>query len=583
MSEFLPLQIETERVDDVPLLLAQLDRMQVANLLDQHFPAHPNWQSLSPGKMAVGWLAHILSQANHRLNHVQPWVEQHLTCLHKGLGQQVWGLDFSDDRLARLLSKLSDAKRWNAFETALSQHLIRVYDLRPKRVRLDSTAASGYAQVTPEGLFQFGHSKDHRPDLPQVKVQLAALDPLGLPISSTIVSGQRADDGLYLPEIKKVQATLGQHGLLYVGDSKMGAINTRAYLAHSGDYYLLPLSRVQCSRDQLHQLLEPVLKGKQSLSPIVQAETQTEAKVIAHAFELRQSQTVQLPTQDQSTVWQERWLVVRSERMTTAAQSALQERLAMAQSELSKLSEAKQGRRRINSQLELEQAVCDIVKRYGVEGLLELVYVPHLQIQNRRRYGERAADTVTHQHWHLQVKLDEAAVQTARQLLGWRVYVTNQPANELSLEQAVLAYRSEYLIERDFGRLKGRPLSLQPMYLANHARVKGLLRLLSIGLRVLTLVEFKVREQLSKRAENLSGLYAGQPKRATSRPTSESLRAVFEGITLTKISEGGQTRYHISPLSVLQNQILTLLGFSSAIFAELIFNSVKPIPNMREP
>jgi hypothetical protein len=78
MSEFLPLQIETERVDDVPLLLAQLDRMQVANLLDQHFPAHPNWQSLSPGKMAVGWLAHILSQANHRLNHVQPWVEQHL-------------------------------------------------------------------------------------------------------------------------------------------------------------------------------------------------------------------------------------------------------------------------------------------------------------------------------------------------------------------------------------------------------------------------------------------------------------------------------------------------------------------------
>jgi hypothetical protein len=32
----------------------------------------------------------------------------------------------------------------------------------------------------------------------------------------------------------------------------------------------------------------------------------------------------------------------------------------------------------------------------------------------------------------------------------------------LSLAQAVLAYRSEYQVERSFGRLKGRPLSLTP-------------------------------------------------------------------------------------------------------------------------
>ncbi len=29
-----------ERVDDIPLLLAQLDRMQVAELLDRCFPTH---------------------------------------------------------------------------------------------------------------------------------------------------------------------------------------------------------------------------------------------------------------------------------------------------------------------------------------------------------------------------------------------------------------------------------------------------------------------------------------------------------------------------------------------------------------
>jgi transposase len=101
-----------------------------------------------------------------------------------------------DDRLTSVLDALSDDEQWQAFERELSRHLIRVYDLRPSRVRVDSTTISGYVQPTPDGLFQFGHSKDHRPDLPQVKIKLSALDPLGLPLGLTVDSGERADDGL---------------------------------------------------------------------------------------------------------------------------------------------------------------------------------------------------------------------------------------------------------------------------------------------------------------------------------------------------------------------------------------------------
>jgi transposase len=83
--------------------------------------------------------------------------------------------------------------------------LIRVYDLGTERVRIDSTTAIGYGVVSEEGLFQFGHSKDHRPDLPQLKVNVAALDPLGLPLNTAVVAGQTADDSLYRPEIARVQ------------------------------------------------------------------------------------------------------------------------------------------------------------------------------------------------------------------------------------------------------------------------------------------------------------------------------------------------------------------------------------------
>jgi len=35
------LEIKTERVDDIPLLMAQMQRMELVSLLDQHFPTIP--------------------------------------------------------------------------------------------------------------------------------------------------------------------------------------------------------------------------------------------------------------------------------------------------------------------------------------------------------------------------------------------------------------------------------------------------------------------------------------------------------------------------------------------------------------
>src|SRR4029450_1883335 len=182
------LTILSERVDDIPLLLAQVARMGVQPLLDTHFPPHGNWQGLSLGWVTVIWLTHILSQADHRLNPREPWAEKRLHTLRGCIDQPRHPLDVSDDRLARGLQALSDDARWRPFENALTQHGGRVEALRPERVRLDSPTASGSWAVTPEGLCQFGPSKDHRPDLPQVKVMLSTLDPLGVPLGTAGVA-----------------------------------------------------------------------------------------------------------------------------------------------------------------------------------------------------------------------------------------------------------------------------------------------------------------------------------------------------------------------------------------------------------
>src|SRR5207245_5138184 len=137
---------------------------------------------------------------------------------------------------------------------------------------------------------------------------------------------------------------------------------------------------------------------------------------------------------------------------------------------------------------------------------------------------------------HLHTTVDDQAVARAVRRLGWRVYVTNHPTELLSLEQAVLAYREEYLVEHGFGRVIGKPLSLSPMYVQSDQRATGLIRLLSIGLRILTLLEFSARQHLADTKATVAGLYAGNPKRTTHRPTAEALLGAFQGIHLSEVS-----------------------------------------------
>jgi len=252
------LTVTTEAVDDIPILVATAERMGVAGLLDEHFAVDSKWQGLSLGKMLEGWLSHILSESDHRLNQVEGWAEARLETLQGCLGAEVRALDFSDDRLARGLELLSDDEQWKSFEAALNQRSIRVYKLQPERVRIDTTSASGYWQVTEDGLFQLGHSKDHRPDLPQLKVVLATLDPMGMPVATQVVGGNLADDPLYIPAINEVRQGIGKRGLLYIGDCKMMSLETRTHLEAGGDDYLGPFSLVQVSQEALDGYLKGV-------------------------------------------------------------------------------------------------------------------------------------------------------------------------------------------------------------------------------------------------------------------------------------------------------------------------------------
>jgi len=568
------ISVVTERVDDIPVLLRQAEKMGVPDLLDSHFRAHGNWEGTSLGWTTVVWLADILSEGDHRLNQVQSWAEQRLHTLRICTGQPVRALEWSDDRLGLVLDALSDDGRWQAFERDLNRRTVRVYNLKASRVRVDSTTANGYWAVTEDGLFQFGHSKDHRPDLPQVKVMVSTLDPLGMPLATQVVSGECADDPLYIPAIEQVSESLGEHGLLYVGDCKMAAIGTRAFIQSRNDYYLCPLSATQVRQDVMASYLRPVWNGRQRLTPVERETPDGKVEAIAEGYE--QSLVLTQESNGQTCTWNERRLVIRSQQHAEAAEAGLRTRLLKAQAELAQLHEHKQGKVRIEDQASMQAAAAAVLKRHRVAGLFKLTIDEQVQERPVRAYGDRAARIEIDRQVTLHIAVDDQAVQETVRWCGWRVYVTNHPPETLPLAQAVCAYREEYLAERGFGRLKGKPLSLTPMYLQSDTRATGLIRLLSIGLRSLTLIEHQVRQGLAQYQEQLAGLYAGNPKRTTSRPTAEALLKAFKGICLSVVTLGAQVVRHVTPLSELHKRILSLLDFPVEIYSRLVGESPGP-------
>jgi transposase len=564
-----------ERVDDIPVLLATLRRLKVAEILDRHFPSGHRWKGeLTFGEVACCWVAFITSQGDHRLCRLQPWAQANLHTLSACLGKTVRPLDFQDDRLADLLDHLALDDCWQDCEIDLNRHTVRVYHLDPNLFRVDTTTANSYVEVLSGlGLFQFGHSKD-RDDQPQIKVALATLDPLGMPVTTFVVPGNCADDPLYVPEIIKVQRAFGQGGKTFVMDCKGASLSTRAYLASTKDHYLCPLPETQVPAQQRRALLLPVWAGQQRLKRVYRpAEDGQAEELVAEGFSL--DVPLQAEVNGQQVSWAERRWLVRSLAFAQGQHKQLGRRLQTAQEQLARLNERKQGKKRLTAQ-EMAKAAEDIVKKQRVQGMLSWEVRTTTQQRKVRCYGARPARVEKEQEHRLEVSLCQEEIGEAKREMGWRVYATNQLP--LNLAGVVWGYRGQNRLEDNWSRLKGQPLGLTPMYLQQQSRVLGLVLLLSLALRLLTLLEWGVRKKLQEGGQTLKGLYPGQPGRQARRPSAELLLEAFKGISLAIVEAGDQLVARLTPLTALQQQLLDLWGLPPDLYLRLTLHFPEPPP-----
>jgi transposase len=493
------------------------------------------------------------------------------------VGQEIRSVEFSDDRLTLVLKRLAEPEAWESLEADLWHSHCDVYALPVERVRLDATTSCGYHALTDDGLMQLGHSKDHRPDLAQFKLMAAVAEPTGLFLAGDVHPGNAADDPLYLPLYRRVRTMLNQPGLLYSGDCKMAALETRAEIAAKRDFYLTRLPMTGTVAARFAEWVEAAIDGE-AVAKLIDLHRGEELLGRGYEFERPQS----APVGGDEHTWTERVQIFRSEVSARSQAQALERRLRKVEAAVRGLTPpVGPGRAQFTTGRELERAVNAWLVEHDAKGLLTVSW--ERQETCRERYvgpgrggPDRPKTTERSVRYQItSVRRDEAVIEGLVARMGWQAQVTNAPTSRLSLEESVLGYRAGTCVERAFHQLKDRPLGIRPLFVHRDDQVCGLTHLLTLALRVLTLFEVLVRRGQDQDGADLAGMYPGQPKRTTDRPTAQRvLEAIARtGVTLIQVVDDDGSRWHLTPLPVLVTRVLGYLGLSDEVYTRLVINS----------
>ena len=588
---------KTELLDDVPLIFGFCQKLNLCELLNKHFPSHGSQKGLSNGELILGWIAHILTTNNHCKSPVSNWMHKHRSVIEALLSKKISDTDFEDCRLGRLLEKLAQDHNWHEFETSFYADAFSILQLDTsppedfvglhplteteitRTIKIDSTTAYGHHEVIEDGIMQRGWSKDHRPDLPQLKLMVSVEGNTGYQIASDVLPGNKNDDILYVPIIERTRRIVSTKNCLFCGDSKMSHLNIKANLEKNKEYYLVPLQMHKTEKKEMESMINRIVNEDQEAYLIHDmCDSKTEInRVIAAGFEKERSQSFQ--DGNNLICWNERILLVRSYDHANQEIKRYVDKLNKACAKLRDLTS-----KACSSE---ETANEDIFNKINEFFENESIYERDLfefeilcKMENKevrrceKRNGKQREGSFKLKKYRanlINVKVKKEKLEQIKRTIGWRTYVTNAPTSALTFSSAYRFYRKTmYVIEIGFHVLKDY-IQISPIFVRDETQIIGMTRLLILTLKILTLITAEIRANLKKENAILVGLYPGQPKRKHVSPTGQSLLEYFtrQGITLIGIKIENVWNWQITPLTDICRDILRFLKIPEECYTSI--------------
>lgn len=432
----------------------------------------------------------------------------------------------NDDALGRCLDALYDYGVSDLYQQ-LGEKVVSHLGLANESLHLDSSSFHYDGQETPDDDMHTvrltkGYSRDHRPELNQLVLNLICENQSGIPVYMKPASGNSNDTEGFKQIVKahigSLKAAQSNHYL--VADAALYTQKTLVNLQSMGQMFI---TRVPQTLKEAKALIQSA--STLSFKPI---------------------------SEDYQGVWcksdyagvAQQWLLVQSEPAQKRERHTLDKRM---------LKQAEQSRKSFKKLCQLEFACEDDAKQALKHWQAKQVVcdvdasIRHVPVYGGA--GRPAKDQAPTRHYYaisgaLFVPL--VTRQAMLKALGLFIIATNQVEGKLTMDKMLSTYKSQQAVEKGFRFLKSPDFLTSSFYLKKPERIEALLMVMTTCLMVYSALEHKIRAELVKQDKT----FPNMKYKPYQKPTARWVFQCFEGIILiyqtdnTQIVVNMQERNH---------------------------------------
>ena len=489
----------TKSLDHLGLIAGFCREIDLANIIDQSL-GQSEGRKISFGQVFVAMLLNGLGFTGRTLHMYSEYFES--KPLERLIAPGILPEHLNDDALGRCLDALYEEGVSPLYQK-IGEAVVKHLGLPCDSVHLDSTSFhyDGQEKLN-EGDFNAieitkGYSRDHRPELNQVILNLICENQSGIPVYMKPASGNSNDmEGfkkIVKSHVKSLKAAEASRYL--VADA---ALYVKETIMHLDDVEQLFITRVPQTLREAKTLIDqaPTL----AFEPI---------------------------TEGYEGVWvgsdyggvEQRWLLIRSEQARKREGHHLNKRM-LKQAEIERKSFKVLCQREFACEQDAQQAVeqwrqkqryLDVISSVNEVPVYTGKGRPAAGAQPERRYYQITG------HLYSPLSTRDKALKQ----LGMFIIASNDLADSLTMEKALSTYKSQQAVEKGFRFLKSPDFLTSSIYLKKPERIEALLMVMTTCLMVYAALEHKIRKQLKEKAL----YFPDQKKKPSQNPTA---RWVFQ-------------------------------------------------------
>jgi transposase len=506
----MPPPYRSQPVDHLGLVAGMFDALGIGAVIDPATRQNPETRMVTVGHAVKAMVLNGLGFANQRL-YLVPLFFQHKPT-HRLIAPGIEAQHLHDDTLGRALEALYDygvTELYSLIAVTAAQRL----GLTPTFAHLDSTSFHvdgryNSAEEPDTHIIHMtrGYSRDHRPDLNQVMLDLIVEHQAGIPLLMKPLSGNTSDASDFGQVVSSHIAQLHtSYGTTYlVADSALYSAENLQKLAHTGSLWI---TRVPATLTEAQEAL-------------------AQADPMAMAS-LMEGYRYQVLTSTYGGVAQ-RWGLIYSEHRRPQAQRTVdKQRLKQSTAEVKAFQHL--CRTAFACEADAQQALHAFAQALQVTHVQQVMIRPTPRYAMRGRPGHAASPAQVVYHLEGALASSVAAREALVAQHSCFVLATNElDDSALSPRELLEGYKGQKHTERGFRFLKDPLFLASSLYLKKPQRIMALLMVMTVCLLVYAALEYRIRKALKAQQATFPN-QKGQP---IQHPTARWVLQYVVGIHL---------------------------------------------------